>query len=299
MHEVLHWVAGARLPIVMAEINRAMGSPWTIWTDQTDSLSQRDTGWMQVYCSSNQDVLDTVLTAYRVAEAVLLPCMVVLDGFTLSHTYEPVEVPDQKDVDRFLPPFKSEFSLDMKKPRTYGSLTMPKDYFKLRRRMSADMGRALEVFEAAWGEFDKVFGRKYSAVESHLCDDADLVLVTSGAVSSTAQAAVDELRAEGFKAGNIRMRLFRPFPADAVRRAVRPGTPLAVVDRNISQGHHGIFCEEIKSALYALKKPPPVYGFITGLGGGDITVELLKEIWHEAKEGRVKPEEIAWMEDPR
>lgn len=299
MHEVLHWAAGSRLPIVMAEINRGMGAPWVLWTDQTDSLSQRDTGWMQAYCTSNQDVLDMMLIAYLVAEEVSLPMMVVLDGFILSHTYEPVDIPDQKDVDRFLPKFKSDYSVDLKRPRTYGSLTLPKDYFRLRRRMAADMNRALEVFEEACEKFDGIFGRRYSAVETYLCDDADLVLVTSGAVSSTAIAAVDELRAEGFKAGNLRQRLFRPFPAEALRKAAKPGTPLVVVDRNISEGHHGIFCEEIKSALYSMKKPPPVYGVVTGLGGGDITVELLKEIWHEAKDGKIEASEMAFMEDAR
>ncbi|MFH2204369.1 MAG: pyruvate ferredoxin oxidoreductase [Elusimicrobiota bacterium] len=299
MHEMLHWVAGGRLPIVMADVNRALGAPWILWTDQTDSLSQRDTGWMQFYCSSNQEILDSILMAYRVAEAVMIPAMVAYDGFTLSHTYEPVDVPDQKLVDKFLPPIKYPYALDVKKATAFSSLALPKPYMRMRARMDADMHRALDVFKEAAKEFESIFGRRYRLIEPDRCDDAETILVTSGAVASTAQAAINELREEGHKAGNLKMRAFRPFPSDELRKTLKPKQKVAVVDRNYSQGHHGIFCEEIKSALYPLKDRPEIYGFIAGLGGGDITVELLKEIWHETHAGRADAINPVWMEDAR
>lgn len=299
MHELLHWVAGARLPVVMAEVNRALAAPWNLWTDQTDSLSQRDTGWMQFYCAANQEVLDTVLMAYRIAERVLLPAMVVLDGFTLSHTYEPVDVPSQEAVDRFLPPFCPERALDCARPVSFGGLVGPKEYFRLRRRMGADMDLALKEIEAAGREFAKAFGRPYGLWEEYRCEDAEVVLVTSGAVGSTAMAAVDGLRDEGLRAGNLRLRAFRPFPAEALRRFARPGVSLAVVDRNYSPGGTGIFFEEVRAALYALDAHPPVFGFIVGLGGGDITPELLQEIWKDVRDGRADPAVAAWMEEAR
>ncbi len=299
MHEMLHWAAGARLPIVMANVNRALGAPWILWTDQTDSLSQRDTGWMQVYCASNQEVLDSVIMSYKVSERLMVPTMVVLDGFILSHTYEPIDVPEAEAVDRFLPPLKPRDPLMTSRPRTYGSLPTPKDFFRLRRRLAADMDSALGVIEEVGAEFGKVFGRSYGLFEAYRCEDAEAVLVTSGSAAQTALEAVDELRKQGRKAGNLRMRVFRPFPAEALRRFVKPEVPLIVVDRNFSQGQQGIFCEELQAALFPLKRRPPVYGFVAGLGGGDITVELLKETWLDAVAGKVKPGEPAWVEDSR
>lgn len=299
MHELLHWVSGARLPVVMVDVNRALAAPWNLWTDQTDSLSQRDTGWLQFYCATNQEVLDTVIMAFKVSEKLLLPSMVMLDGFTLSHVYEPVDVPDQKAVDAFLPPFKPETFLDVDKPGAFGSLETPKPYFRIRRRIAVDMNRAEELVEQVGADFERSFGRGYGAIESYRSQDAEVSLVCSGAVGSTAKQAVDELRAEGHSAGLLRFRLFRPFPTRALKRLTRPEMKLAVVDRNYSPGHQGIFCEELKAALYGSKAAPEVYGFIAGLGGGDITVELLKEMWHEAKAGTADKLEPLWMEEAR
>lgn len=298
MHELLHWVSGSRLPVVMVDVNRALAAPWNLWTDQTDSLSQRDTGWLQFYCSTNQEVLDTVLMAYRIAEQVALPAMVVLDGFTLSHTYEAVDVPSQEDVDRFLPPYRPEAVLDPAHPLAFGALAQPKEYFRLRRRMDADMERAEALVAAAGLEFGRVFGRAYGNVSAYRCADAETILVVSGAVGSTAQAAVDALRAKGLKAGSLRLRTFRPFPAQALRRFVRPGARLAVVDRGYSPGGGGIWAQELKAALYDRAPRNDVHEFIAGLGGGDVTSELLQEIWHEAAAGRPR-REAAWMEEAR
>lgn len=299
MHELLHWVSGARLPVVMAEVNRALAAPWNLWADQTDSLSQRDTGWMQFYCSDNPEILDTVLMAYRVAEQALVPAMVVYDGFILSHTYEAIEVPSQEEVDRFLPAYRPKQVLDCERPMAFGSLAGPREYIRLRRRLDADMKQALFLAEEAGREFEKIFGRKYGLWEEYRCEDAEAILVVSGAPGSTAKEAVDALRRRGRRAGCLRMRVFRPFPAAALRRFVRARTPLAVVDRNCSPGAGGIFFQEIKAALYSHPAPPEVFGFIAGLGGGDITQELLEEIWLEAADKRADASEPVWMEDAR
>lgn len=299
MHELLHWVAGARLPVVMEEVNRALAAPWSLWTDQTDSLAQRDTGWMQFYCSNNQEVLDATIMAYKVAEQVRLPAMVVLDGFVLSHSYEPVDVPDQAAVDAFLPPYRPEETLDPARPLAFGSLVQSREYLRLRRRMGADMSQAESVIEEVGRDFGRAFGRSYGLFDAYRCEDADTILVTSGAVGSTAVAAVDSLREKGLRAGNLRMRVFRPFPAKALRRFARPDVKLAVVDRDYSPGAGGIWFQEIKAALYAGAARPPVYGYVAGLGGGDITVELLEEIWRKVEEGQADGKTVAWMEDAR
>ena len=184
MHEMLHWAAGGRLPIVLADVNRAMAPSWNIWTEQTDSLAQRDTGWLQFYCTSNQEILDSILIAYRVAEQVSLPAMVVYDAFFLSHTYEPVDIPDHEPVDRFLPPFEPEFRLDVDNPMNFGSLASPDYYMEMR----ADIEKATESVHKLMLEiytgFGQIFGRDYDVVEKYRCDDAELVLVTSGSISS-------------------------------------------------------------------------------------------------------------------
>jgi pyruvate/2-oxoacid:ferredoxin oxidoreductase alpha subunit len=299
MHELLHWVAGARLPVVMVEVNRALAAPWNLGTDQTDSLAQRDTGWMQTYCSTNQEVLDTVLMSFKIAERVMLPSMIVLDGFTLSHSYEPVDVPSAAEVDAFLPPFRPELRLNPSEPMTFGAMVGPKDYLRLRRRIAADMAEAEGSIDEVGREFGEIFGRPYGQLDAYRCEDADTILVTSGAVGSTARATVDALREKGLKAGNLRLRAFRPFPAKALRAFARPGMKLAVVDRNYSPGAGGIFAQEIKAALYP-RAGVEVHGYVTGLGGGDITVELLQEIWERVDAApKTDPGPAVWVEDAR
>jgi len=298
MHEMLHWAAGARLPIVMANVNRAMGAPWSIWTDQNDSLSQRDVGWLQFYCESNQEALDTVIQAYKVAEKVSLPAMLVLDAFFLSHTSEPVEIPPQELVDQYLPPYRPPLSLDVEDPRAFGGITMPSEYMELRYKIQRAMEEALEVARAADLEYREVFGRGYGLVEPFMLEDAELALVTSGTVTSTARLVVRELRERGEPVGLLKIRLFRPFPTEEVRRHLAQVEKIAVIDRNIGFGHGGIFAQEVKSALYNLGLDggprPAVFGFIAGLGGRDLTPELIKEIIDYTRE-RDRPEsELIW-----
>jgi len=293
MHEMLHWAAGARLPIVMADVNRAMGPPWSVWTDQNDSLAQRDTGWMQLYCESNQEVLDSVIQAYKVAEKVLLPAMLVLDAFVLSHTSEPVEIPHQERVDRFLPPYRPFYKLDVQSPQAFGGLAPPEVYMELRYKMQQAMQEALREWESIGAEFGRLFGRHYGLVESYGAEDAELVLVTSGTPTSTARVVIDELRAKGHSVGLLKIRLFRPFPYEAVSRALGGARKVAVIDRNISFGAGGIFAQEVKSAIYN-QLEVPLYGFVAGLGGRDITPTTIREIIDFA-ETHDEPEDLIWV----
>ena len=295
MHEMLHWASGGRLPIVMGNINRAMAPGWSIWTDQNDSLSQRDTGWMQFYCSSNQEVVDTTIQAFKIAETVGIPAMVILDAFALSHTYEVVDIPDQDKVDAYLPPYKPYARLTPDAPCAFDGLTGPEHYFELRYKLQKDMEKVPALFEATSREFEKLFGRRLEAVEPYRCDDAEIVLVTSGTAGFTARVAVDEMRKEGIKAGNLRIRMFRPFPFADVRRILAKAPKIAVLDRNISYGHHGIFCQEVKSALNGSGAEAPVFGFIAGLGGRDITVGSFREIINITRRESAPSEDINWI----
>jgi len=277
MHEMLHWAAGGRLPVVMADVNRAMAPGWTVWTDQNDSLSQRDTGWIQLYCESNQEVLDTTIQAFKLAEAVDLPVMIVLDAFFLSHTYEPVDIPDAADVDAFLPPRKARYKLDTADPHSFGALAPPSVYMEMRLRQQEAMAEAVKVAQAIDEEWGQRFGRRYGLLERYRAEDAELLLVTSGTITSTARYVVDQLRAKGEKVGLVKARMFRPFPTDAWREALAGVPHVAVLDRNISPGHSGIFAEEIRAALYDLpeNQRPAIHGYIVGLGGRDVRPETI------------------------
>jgi 2-oxoisovalerate ferredoxin oxidoreductase alpha subunit len=283
MHEVLHWAANARLPVVLANINRAMGPPWTIWTDQIDSLSQRDTGWMQFYAESNQDILDSILISFKVAERVLLPAMVVLEAFFLSHTTEPVDFPEQEEADRFLPPRVATHTVDPKHPAAFGGLTGPDHYYELKYMEHNAMLEAKDVIVQTAQEYGDVTGRYYKMADPYRCEDAETVLVVSGGVASTVKDAVDEARAAGKKLGSLKMWTFRPFPREDVRELLLGRKRVAVVDRNISFGQEGIFCTEVKASLYGQEGAPPVLGFIAGLGGRDIKVRDLLAIAEAAE----------------
>jgi len=295
MHELLHWAALGRLPIVMADVNRAMGPGWSIWTDQNDSLSQRDTGWMQFYCESNQEVLDTIIQAFRISEQVLLPSMVVLDAFFLSHTSEPVDIPEAAQVDAYLPRYEARYKLNLQDPYAFGGLTGPDHYFEFRYKMQKAMEQAIEVTRAADAEFQRHFGRGYGLMERYRCDDADLVLVVSGTIASTTRDVVDEMRARGKKIGLLKMRMFRPFPAEDFRAAVRQARKLAVLDRNICVGVGGIFHQEITSVMYGHRDDLAIFGFVCGLGGRDVTPEVIRETIEYAETHDRPEEQIIWI----
>jgi len=295
MHELLHWAAGARLPIVMAEVNRALAPGWNIWVDQTDSLAQRDTGWIQFYCEDGQEVIDTTLQAYRLAESVALPAMVVLDAFFLSHTYEPVDVPEQEEADRFLPPYEARFQLDTAAPCSFGPLVPPAVYMEMRHDIAKAMETALSRFPGIENEYAAVFGRRYGVVEAIRCEDAEIVFVTSGTVTSTARSLLENLRSRGERLGILKIRLFRPFPVEAVRRALGGAAKVAVIDRNFSFGASGIFAQEVRAALCNAPGHPPVFGFVAGIGGRDVTPELLEEIYWKTKNSDAPERESVWI----
>ena len=295
MHELLHWASAARLPIIMAEVNRALAPGWNIWMDQTDSLAQRDTGWIQLYCEDGQDVFDTTLQAYRLAEAVNLPVMVVLDAFFLSHTFEPVDVPDQDLVDRFLPPFSPRIELNTSDPFAIGQMAPPTVYMEMRHDIQKAMEQVPEIFSKVEQEFAAIFGRSYGPVERVHCDDAQVIMVVTGTAASTCRKVISDLRSQGEKVGMLKLKMFRPFPTDLIRENLGSVQKVAVVDRNFSFGASGIFAQEIRAALCNRNGHPPVFGYITGLGGRDVTPEILAEIYWKTKNSALPESESVWV----
>ncbi|MBU3916034.1 pyruvate ferredoxin oxidoreductase [bacterium] len=294
MHELLHWAAGARLPIVMVNVNRALAPGWNIWADQGDSLSQRDTGWIQLYVEDNQEVLDSVIQGYRIAEQVDLPVMICYDAFILSHTYEPVDIPDQKQVDEWLPPFKPEFFLDTENPRAFYGLVMPDNYLEMRFKFQAAHEKAKTVVNDVGSSFGKHFGRAYSAVEAVDCDGAETVLITSSSATSPARMVINELRKEGAKIGLLKIRMFRPFPAEEIREILKGVKKAIVIDRNCSWGKGGIFADEIRGSIANDADMPLVYSYVAGLGGRSITPELIHEIVKETENREFPEPQSVW-----
>jgi pyruvate/2-oxoacid:ferredoxin oxidoreductase alpha subunit len=294
MHEMLHWCAGARLPIVLANVNRAVGSPWNIFVDQSDSLSQRDTGWIQYYCENNQEVLDTIIQAYKVAERVLMPAMVCLDAFFLSHTSEPVTIPDQSAVDGYLPKYAPEFLLDTAAPHAFGGLPANDSYMELRARMERSMRQALVVAAEADEAYGQLFGRRYGLVETYRAEDARTILVTAGTAAGTARAVVDEYRRAGQAVGLARIRLFRPFPADELRRVLGGADRIVVFDRNISFGSGGIMASEHRAA-FCDRPLPPIHSYVGGLGGRDVTPTTLRAAIDHALTQSGPPASMFWV----
>ena len=295
MHEMLHWAAGGRLPLVMVNVNRALGPGWNIWMDQSDSLSQRDTGWIQLYCEDNQEVLDTIIQAFKIAERVYLPVMVVLDAFFLSHTSEIVEIPHREEVDRFLPRFEPEYRVHPKKPQAYFGMVSPDYFMEFRYKMQRGMEETVEVARSVDEEFGRQFGRTYGIVEPYRCEGSDVVMVTSGTVTSTSRVVIDRLWEDGIKVGLLKVKMFRPFPMEEIKRVLKGVEKVGVIDRNISFGHGGIFAQEIRSTFCNEDKRPMVFGFVMGLGGRDVTPETIEEAIHVTLENSRPKEETHWI----
>ena len=285
MHEMLHWASGARLPIVMVDVNRAMAPPWSVWDDQTDSLAQRDTGWMQFYAENNQEVYDGVLMAFKVAETVNIPAMIVESAFILSHTYDVVEMIPQELVDEFLPPRKPLYDLaDFSRPFSVGALGTPNDYYEFRYKIAKAMEDAVKVIKDVGREFGERFGRDYSEmIEKGYVDDADFVFMGMGSLMGTVKEAVDLLRKEGYKVGYAKVRWFRPFPKEELREIAESVKGIAVLDRNYSFGQEGILFNEAKGVLYNTSARPIIKNYIIGLGGRDFTVQDVKAVAENMK----------------
>lgn len=278
MHEMLHFASGNRVPVVMTNVNRVIAVPWAFGSDQSDSLSQRDTGWLQFYCEDGQEALDTVLQAYKIAEQVLLPVMVAIDGFFTSHFIEPVDVPDQADVDAFLPPFSVPTRFNIEDPAYVSNVVNPTQYMQYRQRSFEDMEQAKPVIQRVNEEYRQIIGRGYGPVEAVQTDDAEIVLVTSGAMTSTARMAIRSLRDKGVKAGLLKVKALRPFPTREVQEILKNIPKAAVLDRNISIGKEGIWCQELKAALYPLERRPEIHGYIAGICGADVSPEMIEEM---------------------
>ena len=276
MHEILFAAAGLRVPIVMGNANRALSAPLSIWNDQQDSISQRDTGWMQLFAEDAQEALDFVLQAYKISENnnVLLPCMVCVDGYYLTHTVEPVDIPTQEEVDDFLPPYQPTHSyLDPKDPMSIGTFTDPNYYMEARHDMEVAMEGAKEVIKTVNKEFAEKFGRKYDLVENYMCDDAEIIIVAMGSICGTIKAVIDNMRKEGHKVGLLRVIAFRPLPTEDIYNAVKNAERIAVLDKNISFGIGGVLFNEIKAKMNVDAR-----GFILGLGGRDVSNEDIRNI---------------------
>ncbi len=311
MHEQLHWAAGARVPIVMPVTNRGLGAPWTILNDMQDSLSQRDTGWIQLYCINNQEVLDHVIMGYRIAEEVLLPVMVCFDGFRLSHTVMPVEVPSQELVDQYLPPRKLPYTLDPENPVNINPVVMGElipgvdgklwpDYMGIRRRMQKAHQEALSVILNAGKAFGELFGRAYdSSLKTYKTEDASVLFLTMGSLTSEAMDAVDALRKEGVRIGVVGLRVFRPFPVRELSDVLSSAEKVIVVEKAISYGYETPLATEAKAALYSYGngRSPYVWSWVVGLGGKDVKPQDLVGIYKSVAQNVPREHPLWWHEE--
>jgi len=289
MHEQINWAAGARLPIVMCVVNRGVGAPWTVWNDHQDSISQRDTGWIQLYACDHQQIIDTVLKAFYLAETVSIPVMVCYDGYLLSHTYMPFEIPSADKVDKFLPAFKPDYLLDPARPQNLNTVTLPDvrmdihgqtapGYMEIRHNLHSDMRRTIAVVEEIDNKFQTAFGRGGCPyVENYRCDDAEFIAMCLGSLSYQLRDVIDILREEGIKIGVSGLRLYRPFPHKAVIESLSGAKGVIVFEKALSYGNQGALFGDIKSALYNADNRPFIHNYILGLGGREIKTQDLLE----------------------
>lgn len=285
MHEMLAYAAGGRYPLVLVNVCRSVALPWSIWGDQQDAIQQRDTGWIQIFTETGQEALDMVLQAYRIAEdhRVLLPVMVCLDSFIQSHTEELAEIPDQKTVDAFLPPYDPVVTLDVDNPYSISVGAFGKNYARWRQEQQEAAEKAGEVIVEMGDEFARIFGRHYGGlIEAYRCDGAEALLVTMGAFAGTAREVVDDMRDDGKAVGLVKVRAFRPFPVEPLRKVISPAKAAAVLDRDCSWGYEGALATDLKAALYGLPEPPAILNFIGGLGGADVPPEKMKNMLEKA-----------------
>ena len=287
MHEALFNASGMRLPIVMTVVNRALSAPINIWNDQQDSISQRDTGWLQLYAEDVQESADMTPQLYKLSEDpdILLPSMSCMDGFILSHVYEPVILLEQSLTDEFLPAYDPEFTLDPKNPMSFGAFADPSTYTEFRYKQEKAMGEALKKIEDVANEFRDIYGRYYGGlVDGYALDDAQIVIMAMGSVIGTIKDTIDILRGQGESVGLLKVRSFRPFPVDAIRKALKNAKIVITLDKNISVGkNEGALCTEVKACLYNFDLRIPVIGFMLGHGGRDIPVSTIIKIVNKAK----------------
>jgi pyruvate ferredoxin oxidoreductase alpha subunit len=285
MHEILFIVSAMRLPIVMAVANRALSAPLSIWNDHSDVMASRDCGWIQIFTENGQEVFDQTLCAFRIAEdhRVLIPTIINLDGFTLSHVVEPLYLVDQELVDKFLPPYKPLFTLHPDKPLTMGAFGMPEVYAEAKKAQEVALRNSYSVILEVWKEWGDLTGRHYQPMETYRMEGAKIALLTMGCFGEIAMGAVDHMRENGIPVGLLKLRLWRPFPFEEIRKSVQGLETLVVMDRALSFGGvGGPVCSEIKTALYQQSKRPKIFSFIGGLGGRDVAPEQFEEMIQQA-----------------
>ncbi|ACJ16971.1 pyruvate:ferredoxin oxidoreductase, alpha subunit [Thermococcus onnurineus NA1] len=300
MHEILFIAAGMRLPIVIAVGNRALSAPINIWNDWQDTISERDTGWLQFYAENNQEALDLILIAFKVAEdeRVLLPAMVGFDAFILTHTVEPVEIPDQELVDEFLGEYMPKHAyLDPAKPITQGALGFPAHYMEARYGVWEANENAKKVIDEVFAEFEKKFGRKYQKIEEYRTEDADIIFVTMGSLAGTLKEYVDMLREKGVKVGAAKITVYRPFPTEEVRELAKKTKVLALLEKNVTFSVGGALFQDFSRALVNESEKPKIVDFILGLGGRDVTFKDLDEALAIAQKALTGEEfeEVNWI----
>ncbi len=296
MHEMLFVASGMRLPIVMANANRALSAPLSIWNDQQDTIAERDAGWIQLYVENGQEALDTTIQAFRIAEdrRVSLPIMVCLDGFVLTHTVEPVEVPSEEMVGRYIPPFKPSVFLDPQEPMTQGAFAEPPYYTEFRREQEEAMRRALEVIREADREYGRLTGRSYGLLEEYNTEGAEVVLVTMGSVAGTIKEVIDALKVP---VGLIKLKAYRPLPKRELLEALKGAKVVGVLEKDVSVGlGEGALFSELKGLLYRVAERPKLLGFIAGLGGRDITPKDIEGVIAKARKAlKEEMEEVHWV----
>ena len=297
MHELLYKASLSRLPVVVVDINRAMVPGGLTWTGQIDSLAHRDTGWFQFHCESSQEVMDTIIQAYRISEQVLLPGIVVLAASAASHAVKPVDIPNQKSVDRYLKPCRLINKLDVNDPHSFAVLDTPENCYESYYKMQKAMGKALQVAEKADDDYGKLFGRGYGLVEKYRCQGAETILVTYGTITGTVREVVDQQRARGKKVGLLKVRLFRPFPARLIRSALSKARKVAVIDGEVSPGSGGILHQEVTSSLFKVKPrlKAAVFGFVVGLSGDDIAPDIIQKVVDYTTKRQEPEEKVIWL----
>jgi pyruvate ferredoxin oxidoreductase alpha subunit len=308
MSEQVHWAAGARLPLVMCVVNRGVGAPWSVWNDHQDSISQRDTGWIQLYVKDHQEIIDTVIKAYKLAEYVSIPTMVCYDGYYLSHTYMPYEVPDQAQVDAFLPPYEYRYKLGPEKPTSLNTVTLPggrpdihgdfaPGYMEIRRGLHMELRKAIAVVERVDAEYKGLIGRGGNALaEKYLCDDAEYVAVALGSMCNQIKDAIDGLREEGMKVGLLALTLYRPFPSEYLISELSGRKGVIVFEKALSPGNTGALYGDICAALYACSSRPAFRNYILGLGGRSYKIsDFFSAIQESVESGFEERESPGWI----
>jgi pyruvate ferredoxin oxidoreductase alpha subunit len=304
MHEVLYIVSGMRLPVLMSVVNRALSAPINIWNDHQDSISERDTGWIQLYVETAQEAYDMTLMQAKISEdkRVLLPSMVCIDGFTLSHVYEPVDILEKSKVESFLPKYKPVHAvLDAEDPLTQGPIGFPTHYMEFRKELCDAMDGSLKVIEEVMSDFSKAFPvqipksrpEKYFHIEEYQMEDADVVLVAMGSVCGTIKVVIDEMREKGVKAGLLKIITYRPFPSQLLVEKLSKYKKVAVVEKALSPGIGGPLYHEIASVLYDSSVKPELRSFIVGLGGRDVKLDHVEKIINMTSKDEGKKQE--WM----